>query len=65
MSAAEIIELIKKLPPEERAEVIAYARNGPAEQDERTIRYATDEEFDRARKKVFTENHELLRRLAQ
>ena len=65
MSAAEIIELIKKLPPEERAEVIAYARNGTFEQGERTIRHATDEEFDRAKKKVFTENRELLRRLAQ
>jgi hypothetical protein len=65
MSAAEIIAMIEKLPPHEKAEVIAYARNGTSEQGERMIRYATDEEFDRAKKKVFTENRELLRRLAQ
>ncbi len=63
MSAAEIIELIKKLPPEEKAEVLAFAKNGDSETT--AIKYASDEEFDRAAKRVFAENHELLRRLAQ
>jgi hypothetical protein len=62
MSAAEIIELIKKLPPEERAEVIAFAK---AEEPARQIKYADNEAFERAAKKVFAENKELLRRLAQ
>jgi hypothetical protein len=63
MSAAEIIEMIKKLPPEEKAEVIAFARSGDA--GPAAIRYASDAEFDRAAKSVVAENHELLRRLAQ
>lgn len=64
MSAAEIIELIKKLPPEEQAEVIAFARNAAPEADTppRTI---PDERFRRAADEVFDKHRELLRRLAQ
>ena len=67
MSAAEVIELIKKLSPEERAEVMAFARNGEAEvlPAERKIRYISNEEFDKIAPKIFADNHELLRRLAQ
>ena len=69
MSAAEIIELIKKLSPEERAEVLAFAKNGEAETKtppaERKIRYISNEEFEKIAPKIFADNHELLRRLAQ
>lgn len=65
MSAAEIIELIKQLPPEEKAEVTEFLRNGVADSKASEIKFATDADFDRAAKRVFAENHELLRRLAQ
>lgn len=63
MSAAEIIELIKKLPPEEKAEVIAHFQKERVEKE--TVLHATDSDFERAAKRVFAENHDLLRRLAQ
>ena len=66
MSAAEIIELIKKLPPEERAEVNEFVKaEEAAPKAERTIRYLSDEKFEEAAAKVFEKHHELLRRLAQ
>ncbi len=67
MSAAEIIELIKKLPPEEKAEVREFLKNGAADSApvERKIRYISNEEFDKIAPKIFADNHELLRRLAQ
>lgn len=66
MSAAEIIELIKKLPPDDRAEVVAFAKkytesdSGAGEK-----RYIAIDEFDKIAPKIFADNHELLRRLAQ
>ncbi len=65
MSAADIIELIKKLPPEEVTELREFMQRieGPA--SEPKIKYASDEEFDRAAKTVLADNQELLRRLAQ
>lgn len=67
MSAAEIIELIKKLPPEERAEVMSFARNEPAIALtlEKKIRYVSDEKFDEVMPRVFEKHADLLRRLAQ
>ena len=65
MSAAEIIEMIKKLPPEEKAEVTEFLRNGRADSTTTGIKFVSDADFDRAAKRVFAENHELLRRLAQ
>lgn len=67
MSAAEIIELIKKLPPDERAEVVAFARNEPAvvPTKERTIRYVSEEKFAEVAPRVFEKHADLLRRLAQ
>lgn len=64
MSAAEIIEQIKALPAGERNEVIEFARNwannsSPEKKDSR------EERFRRAADKVFTEHHDLLKRLAQ
>lgn len=67
MSAAEIIELIKKLSPEERAEVVAFARNEPAAAPtlERKIKYVSDEKFAEVAPRVFAQHADLLRRLAQ
>ena len=65
MSAAEIIELIKKLPPLERAEMSSFLQKVDADTQPHGIQFASDADFDRAAKLVFAENHELLRRLAQ
>ena len=65
MSAAEIIEMIEKLPPAEKAEVIAYARRAAVTLDEKSVRYISDEKFDQVAPKVFEKHRELLRRLAQ
>lgn len=65
MSAAEIIELIEKLPPAEKAEVIAYARKATLPDDEPAIRVISEEKFGQVVPKVFEKHRELLRRLAQ
>lgn len=65
MSAAEIIELIKKLPPEEVTELREFFQRGQLPTSEPKIEYASDEEFDQAVKTVLADNQELLRRLAQ
>jgi hypothetical protein len=62
MSATEVIELIKKLPPEELAEVREFVRRTETPEDPR---YATDAEFGAVADKVFVDNRDLLRRLAQ
>ena len=65
MSAAEIIEMIKKLPPEEVIEVREFFQRAELPASESKIEYASDEEFDQAAKTVLADNQELLRRLAQ
>ncbi len=74
MNAAEIIELIKKLSPEEKAEVMAFLNSGERVAEagrveesatERQVRYISNDEFEKLAPKIFAENHELLRRLAQ
>jgi hypothetical protein len=67
MSSAEIIEMIKKLPPKEKAEVIAFARNQQAVSGtgEEEIRHIPDETFAKIAPKVFEKHKDLLRRLAQ
>lgn len=66
MSAAEVIAMIEKLPPHEKAEVIAFARNIPAaEPGQPNFRYATDEAFNKVLPEIFEKHHELFRRLAQ
>ncbi len=76
MNAAEIIEMIKKLPPEEKAEVMAFlkeAESSVAEKDfraeeaatERKVRYLPQAEAQRRAEKIFKENRELFHRLAQ
>jgi hypothetical protein len=61
MSAAEIIELIKKLPPEEKAVVIAFAR----EEDRTGVRNADPERAAGVAQGVFDRHPELFRNLAQ
>jgi hypothetical protein len=65
MSATEVIELFKKLPPEEQAVVLDYVQSSSPCASAKQVRYATDEEFDAVTDRVFKENSELLRRLAQ
>jgi hypothetical protein len=76
MNAAEIIEMIKKLSPEERAEVMTFLQDGEsgatgknfrAEEagTERKVRYISKEKFDEIVPKIFEKHEELFRRLAQ
>ncbi len=60
MSAAEVIEQIKKLPPEERRKVCSFVVTEFA--DNRTV---PDDEFKAIAAKVFDRNEELFRKLAQ
>jgi hypothetical protein len=62
MSAAEVIEMIKRLPPAEREEVRAFVREGG---DTPKLRHIPKEEYAKLAPKIFEENRELLRRLAQ
>jgi hypothetical protein len=66
MSAAEIIEQIKALPPDEQREVSRFVRN-LTEPDTSApgIRYATDEEARAAGDAVVAEFPETFRRLAE
>lgn len=63
MSAAEVIEMIKKLPPEERAQVRAFVNEGDVVSG--AVQYIKKEEFEKIAPKLFADNRELLRRLAQ
>ena len=65
MNAAEIIELIKKLSPEEKAEVMAFLKEGGGRVEESRVKYLPQDEAQRRAAKIFRENHELFRRLAQ
>ena len=69
MSAAEIIEQIKALPPVQQAEVAAFLRrmdSSVVREDQGTGTGAGREEhFRKAADHVFTEYQELLHKLAQ
>ena len=65
MSATEIIELIEKLPPQDKAEVIAYVRKAGLAPAEQTIRYLPDDEAERIAERIFKDHSELFRKLAQ
>ena len=62
MSAAQIIEEIKALPPEERAQVVDFVNEINKHPQ---VRYATDEEFQQSLEEVFKHHSGLLRRLAK
>jgi hypothetical protein len=67
MSAAEIIEQIKALPPEERRAVFAFVQiaeqDAPA--DDTTVRYADDRAFEAVVDRVFEKHAELFKKLAE
>lgn len=66
MSAAEVIEMIKKLPPEERAEVVAFVNGNEGRGvEEPAVKYLPQAEAERRAQKIFQENRELFKRLAQ
>jgi hypothetical protein len=75
MSALEVIEQIKALPPAERRKVADFVREAekePAsaestrvEETSAGIRYASPEAFEKSMERVFGEHEELFRRLAQ
>jgi len=66
MSAAEIIEQIKALPPKEQREVSRFLHSLPAVEDSvPVIRYATDEQARVAGNAVAAEYPETFRRLAE
>ncbi len=70
MSALEIIEQIKALPPEEKAQVADFVRNLAVEKAEtpevrKTIRYASSEQAKAAGHKVLSQYEEVFRRLSQ
>ncbi len=73
MSAAEIIELIKKLPPEEQAEVAAFLQTGGERKEprveeagvERKVRYIPLAEAEKIAEGIFERHEELFRKLAQ
>ena len=65
VSAAELIEQIKALPPAEVEVIRNFLLNGKAESGAPAARYASDAEFDQAARRVFEKHDELLRKLAQ
>jgi hypothetical protein len=65
MSVAEIIEMIKKLPPSEQAEVIAFAEEVKSKNRDSQVNYLPADEAERIADQIFEQNKELFRRLAQ
>lgn len=63
MSAAEVIEEIKRLPREERAKVEEFIRG--SDDGERQVRYMDTAQAKELSGHIFTENAELFRKLAQ
>ena len=67
MSAAEIIEQIKALPPEERQQVLSFVRAVEEEESSESpsVRYADDRTFDAAVERVFEQHADLFKKLAE
>lgn len=64
MSAIEIIEQIKALPPQDRRAVLEFARNAePSEQP--AVCHPKDDAFVAAAERVFAKHEELFKRLAE
>ena len=64
MSAAEVIDQIQKLPPQEQQKVADFVRRMQAEAKSRETGEVS-EEFKRVADEVFTKNAGLFRKLAQ
>lgn len=65
MSASKIIEQIKRLSPDERAEVLAFVRALPDEDTSSEVRYISNASFAEVAPQVFARHRELMRKLAQ
>jgi hypothetical protein len=68
MSAAEIIEQIKTLPPREQEAVFDFVRQADASRGEpqrAEVRYVDDQSFEEAAARVFETHDELFKRLAK
>lgn len=63
--AAEIIALIKKLPPADQAEVVAFARALSDGDTAVEVSYIPDVKFAEVAPQVFAKHRELMRKLAQ
>ena len=65
VSAAEIIEQIKALPPDEKAAVVDFVNKLEAgAPPAKTVRYATPEQAKAAGDKVVQQHEEVFRKLA-
>jgi hypothetical protein len=62
MTAHEVINQIKSLPPEERAKVVGFIYEMESEQSERTLDART---FEQSAKQVFDRHAELMHKLSQ
>ena len=67
MSAIEVINEVRALPLEEQEQVFNFLQDTlrPQGQSEGEVKYAVDADFKKAADKVFRENDNLFRRLAQ
>ena len=66
MSALEIIEQIKVLPPEEKAKVVDYVRQLQTDRSAMNeVHLMEKPEFDAAKERMFSKHSELLKKLAQ
>ena len=67
MSAIEVIQKVQALPLEEQEQVLNFLQDKlrPHKLSEGEVKYAVDADFKMAADKVFRENDNLFRRLAQ
>lgn len=65
MSALEIIEQIKALPPEEKAEVVKFIQEMDHEATVPAVSYMGKTDFQKAKERVFAKHSELLDKLAK
>ena len=65
MSAAEVIDQIQKLPPQEQQKVADFVRRMQTETKPSGKSEEVSEEFKRVADEVFTKNAELFRKLAK
>ena len=62
MTAHEVIDQIKSLPPDERAKVVGFIHDIESERTERTLDAGT---FEQSSKQVFDRHAELMNKLSQ
>ena len=65
MSAAEVIEQIKALPPDEKAELLDFVRTLPQFDKSAGIKFASAEQAKDAGDRVVKQYEEVFRKLAQ